>query len=244
MVPHSLQSEPGRHRLATVAPFPGSADVLSLCYDLLPQDRHEDRYKRTGSIGVAIWRLGTMVGLRAADRALPAVVTTKVFPVVGNCIRVLLNVDAESKPCGDGSVQVELFDDAEPPVRYGSAVPISTRGIAVNVMWTWGGGHQIAHCHLPEKAQVRLRFTITGPARVYAFRAVGQVRRSYDQRLDLRKKQFRRPCVREVRYCINRGQKGGDALLVKCIWRQYFNNRTSADCQKAIAPIAPQEIMK
>lgn len=57
------------------------------------------------------------------------------------------------------------------------------------------------------------------------------------QPLDLRKREFRRPCIREVRYCFKRGQKGGDDLLVKCIWRQYFSNRTSVGCHNVLAPI-------
>ena len=140
------------------------------------QLRHEDRFAQAGVIGMASWRLDTLVGLRAADvSAGPAVVMTKVFRITSERISVLLNVDTTMRAdCGAGSVLVELFDEARNPIAGASsaaAVPIvNSIGTQVQVLWKRQGDPQPEPSFRIVSGQLlRLRFTISGSARLYAF---------------------------------------------------------------------------
>ena len=127
-------------------------------------------------IGMASWRLGTMVGLRPADpSAGPAIVVTKAFNVSSDRLGVLINVDARSTACGNGSVVVELLDEAERPLPQASgamAIPISRQSTAARVRWRMQSqtASSVPTVQVARGAPMRVRFTIAGTARLYAFR--------------------------------------------------------------------------
>ena len=137
--------------------------------------RHEDRFKEAGSIGMASWRRDTMVGVRAADAAAgPAVLVTKTFSMQSDRLGLLLNVDAQSGPCGNGTVTVEVVDDAERALPLASGhlpVPVTTQAAAARVQWTQNAA-AVSSIPISRGSLMRLRFTITGSARLYAFRLI------------------------------------------------------------------------
>jgi hypothetical protein len=139
--------------------------------------RHEDRFKDPGVIGMAAWRLGALVGLRAADPTRNAAVVTKTFKVASPRLALLLNVDMGSAPCGESSVLVELLSedlDLLPRAMARRAAPlIDTTGTSVRVSWKVGPGLPLAaSTHVPAGIPLRLRFTLRGAVRLYAFRVL------------------------------------------------------------------------
>lgn len=136
------------------------------------QLRHEERFLQAGVIGMASWRLDTLVGLRVADASAgPAVVVTKPFRAISEVFSVLLNVETTTS-CGTGRVQVELLDEASQPVPGASgdaAVPlVDSVGTAVEVQWNRPPPQK--QVRVARDAVLRLRFTLSGSARLYAFR--------------------------------------------------------------------------
>ena len=144
------------------------------------KDRHEERFQRPGVIGMAAWRFGTLVGLKAADAAFPAIVTTKGFRVEGERLGVLLNVDTKGGTrCGkDSTLTVEVLSEADEAVLPGaSSLPVAgVIDTAMAVRWKVDAGDrnspQGTSVRIPANSRVRLRFTLTGKARLYAFRVV------------------------------------------------------------------------
>jgi len=142
--------------------------------------RHEDRFKEAGSIGMASWRRDTIVGVRAANATVgPAVLVTKAFSMQSDRLGVLVNVDAQSGPCGNGSVAVEVVDDAERTLPQASdhlPIPITTQATAARVQWTQSAaaraGAAVSSIPISRGSPMRLRITIAGSARLYAFRLI------------------------------------------------------------------------
>jgi len=136
--------------------------------------RHEERFREPGVIGMASWRLGTLVGVRVADATVGAgTLVTKHFSLRSERLGLQLNVDASGRRCGNGSVLVELLGEAEQgPVVLASSINITKRALAVSVPWRTGRPPalpQVSVSVVPG-ARLRLRFTLTGSARLFAFR--------------------------------------------------------------------------
>ncbi|KAL3912903.1 MAG: hypothetical protein SGPRY_008174 [Prymnesium sp.] len=142
--------------------------------------RHEDRFKKTGVIGVAHWDYQQMVGLRTADHTHgPGMFTTKRFSLKGNRLQMLLNVDTEPSHCGNASLQVEIVDEDEQPLRVegrGSAMVVKdVRSTSFQVKWNTASSVspetklEMSTPIIPG-AYMRARFKLTGTAQLFAFR--------------------------------------------------------------------------
>ena len=143
--------------------------------------RHEERFHAPASIGMATWRLGAMVGLRAADTAAgPGVLTTKAFwmpkwatvRLRKSGLSLTLNVDARG-----GGVSVQLInasqDFAHPGLGHDTVLAESARtsivGVedsAIRVRW---GDAQATSVKVEGGWLLKLRFTLTGCAQLHAF---------------------------------------------------------------------------
>ena len=139
--------------------------------------RHEDRFKQPGVIGMASWRLGSLVGLRAADPTSTALLVTKPFKVTSTHIALLLNLDTNSKACGISTIIVEILDESLQPLPRSlarRAVPILDQiSTAHRVQWKAGAGVMRAtSTRVPVGVPIRFRFTLTGTAKLFAFRVL------------------------------------------------------------------------
>ena len=125
-------------------------------------------------IGMASWRLGTLVGVRMADATVGAgTLVTKEFSLRSERLSLQLNVDASGRRCGNGSVLVELLGEAEAgPVVLASSINITKRALAASVPWRTARPPALpeASVSVVPGARLRLRFTLTGSARLFAFR--------------------------------------------------------------------------
>lgn len=150
------------------------------------RDRHEDRFKNAGVIGVAQWRRNQFVGLRVADaRAGPGVLITKPFSLLRRRMRMHVNLDARQGPCGNGSVLVELLDEHEQPLQghvsgFGTqSIPLSNRiSSKMRVLWQAGPpsdptSKALAWVNIKPGAPMLARFTLSGTARLFGFRLLG-----------------------------------------------------------------------
>ena len=146
------------------------------------RNRHEERFGEPGVIGMATWRLDTLVGLRAADpSAGPAQIVTKPFQVASGEMIVLLNVDTTDDACEGGmgsSVVVEVLnegparpDDRVPPVSapWTATVGAGNVGTAVAVQWKTNVSTLGTSVPVTSGSTIRLLFTISGSARLYSF---------------------------------------------------------------------------
>ena len=143
------------------------------------RSRHENRFDKPGVVGVATWQYKRFVGLRAANASDgPAVLLTKPFAIRGAMAAVELNVDARHD-CGPASVGVELLDGASDGTSGGVfeivlATSERVSGLAKlahRVRWQSGKNGNGGAVHITSAAKLhRLRFTIEGSARLYAFR--------------------------------------------------------------------------
>jgi len=142
--------------------------------------RHEERFNEAATIGMASWQFDRLAGLRAADPASDAVFTTKPFLAKGSNLGLLLNAGV---PAGcSGVVRTEMVrDDGEGGAALGVVnLPLNKRafersrsGNRVRVGWRAGAlaGKQDVVSVAPN-ATIRLRFTLRGSARLYAFRVI------------------------------------------------------------------------
>ena len=130
-------------------------------------------------IGMASWSLNRMAGLRVADRtAGPGFFTTKSFVAQGNSITLALHFDTGGERCV-GSVLVELLDDASKAFAStctGCSMPVVSTPVSAASLNTQAQWKQCDPRLMSDAARVvanstfRLRFSLLGSARVFAFR--------------------------------------------------------------------------
>ena len=158
----SLLSRPHEHRIY---------------FEARPGIHHEQRYNgNSARMGTASWARDRIAGLRAAHLGAPGVVTTKTFRLDGASVRV----QVDTRACGS-SVVVEVCTEsgASLPGRAATdAVPISGEDGAVEARWGTSGGSVGSLLGQGSNAvaahtMVRLRFHLSGDAKLYAFQIVG-----------------------------------------------------------------------
>ena len=168
-------------QLAASEITPDWTKTLSRVYFEARRLRHEDRFKKTGVIGMASWTFNTLVGLRVADPTVGAgIIVTKEFSLNYNQMKLLLNVDTTASHCGNGSVMVEILDaDGDPGSQSAShrALPIADwQHTAAKVKWIENISNEISikdSISIKPEDRMRIRFTILGTGRLYAFHLVG-----------------------------------------------------------------------
>ena len=165
-----------------------SSRTQSRVYFEARKTRHEDRFKEPAVIGMARWNFDAIVGLRAADpNQGPAVITTKSFMIPWtNQISVAINADARSKSvgsaCGEGSIHVELMETDAASIQLSSTPIVEEGGTSMKIKWNNRKGTSPLATVKPGSI-VRLRFTLTGNARLYAFRVQSHTSKHVEQRL-------------------------------------------------------------
>lgn len=93
-------------------------------------------------------------------------------------MRIHINVDTRHGPCGNGSVAVELLDEhGRPFPGIGMrSIPVSNEfSLAKRVQWQAGPpadprSYTTGYANITSGAPIRARFTISGTARLFAFR--------------------------------------------------------------------------
>ena len=142
--------------------------------------RHEERFNEAATIGLAKWQFDRLAGVRAADPANSAFFVTKPFLTKGSNLGVLLNVGVPDTCAGAVRVEIFLENSAASAVQGIVKLPLNKRafersrsGNRVRVGWTLGEqpGKTDTFSTLPNST-VRLRFTLQGAARLYAFRVI------------------------------------------------------------------------
>eukprot|EP00966_Prymnesium_polylepis_P302151 6980769-Prymnesium_polylepis.1 len=94
---------------------------------------------------------------------------------------VLVNVDTRPSQCSDGKVLVEVLDEFEqvlPAAGADRAVPVLNATGRIAVLWKAGPAaspESLLSKSVPIRraAPMRIRFTMSGAARLYAFKVKG-----------------------------------------------------------------------
>ena len=142
---------------------------------------HEDRFGAPAVLGAASWPLRRIAGMRVADAHTAGVLTTKPLRVHNG---TALHVEAEIEG-PDASISAEILDaeGAELPAYAGKAAAVFQSNAAGGAAWARVGvawrkpaecGARRAHFGAGVIATgepaVRVRFTLHGGAKLYAFR--------------------------------------------------------------------------
>lgn len=158
-------------------------DKIYFYYNGTSELHHESEGPHQSGLGCATLRVDGYASLQAQSPAGgPAIVLTKMLRYQGD--RLLVNADARG-----GEIKVDLLVEAtkvaanpgdatqQPPE---TSDPIT--GDAPRHVVTWSGNGDLKHF---EGVPIRVRFTITGDAKLYSFRFAPHTARRFDHQLGL-----------------------------------------------------------